>query len=200
MSDAIQIKVDASQIDRLGNLLGAAGTKAPQALMHAVNHTGDKAKNAMIRSLAPQTGLKLKVFRKALKGSKAFSGGSGGGGRSEYVIKSKGGNVALRFFKPKESGDGVNASPWNRSQHYAKAFTKVGGGFGKKKTRKRTSKFHGNVMHRACAGRYPLKLMKSGLDIPDEMVQGASRASFFSVVESDLMPRVLHELLRSIPG
>jgi hypothetical protein len=197
--DSIQIKVDASQIARLGNLLGAAGGKAPQAVRHALNHTGVKARNAMVKALVPQTGLKQKVLKKALKGSKAYRGGAsakfGGAGSDAYVIKSKGGNIALKYFKAREKGDGVNASPWNAQHHYRGAFKLVGWG-----RRRKTAAFHGNVMIRAGKSRHPLKLVKSGLDIPDEMVAGASRQAFFAVAQTDLMPRLFHELLRVIPG
>ncbi|MTV33028.1 hypothetical protein GJ654_18775 [Rhodoblastus acidophilus] len=196
---AVQIRIDASQLTTLGNLLGAAGEKSQTAIMRALNHTGKKARIAMVRALVPQTGLKNKTIKKALGQHTAYDGRSGGAARGAYVIKSKGGNIRLKFFKPREGGDGVDASPWNAQHHYAGGFTKVGGGFGKKR-RKKTKKFGGNVMRRVGGSRKPLEVVKSGLDIPDEMVTGASASSFYSTVQSDLMPRVFHELLRVIPG
>jgi hypothetical protein len=196
MTDAIQIRIDASSIEHLGNLIGAAGPQAPQALRNAVNHTGKKARTAMVKALAPQTGLKQKVLKKALKMSQAFSGGVGGGGRESFVIRAKGGNIALKYFHSREKGKGVTASPWNGPRSYAGAFKLVGW----RPHRHKTAAFHGNVMRRAGESKYPLKLVKSGLDIPDEMVKDASRASFFRVVQSDLTPRLFHELLRVIPG
>jgi hypothetical protein len=198
MSDAIQIKVNADMIVGLGNLLGAAGAKAPQAVRNALNHTGQKVRTAMVKALAPQTGLKQKVLKKALKGSKAYSGGAskfGGAGSDSYVIKSRGGNIALKFFKAREGGGGVSASPWNSKHTYAGAFKLDGF-----RRRHKEPKFHGNVMRRKGAGPHPLQLVKSGLDIPDEMIKGASREAFFAVAQSDLMPRLAHELLRVIPG
>jgi hypothetical protein len=198
--DGIQIKVDASQVERLGNLLGAAGAKAPQAVRHALNHTGAKARNAMVKALVPQTGLKQKVLKKALKGSKAYRGGAsakwGGAGSDAYIIKSKGGNIALKYFRAREKGDGVDASPWNGQRHYTRGFARMGW----KPHRYKTWAFHGNVMRRKGEGKHPLTLVKSGLDIPDEMVSGASRTAFFAVAQTDLMPRLFHELLRVIPG
>jgi hypothetical protein len=67
----IEIKASFAGFDRLANLIGAAGKQAPMALQRAINHTGDKAKTAMVRSLTAQTALKRQVIVRALKVTRA---------------------------------------------------------------------------------------------------------------------------------
>ena len=198
MSDAIKIGMNFAGLERFHNMLAAAGKKAPQALRRAINHTGDKARTAMVRELAVQTGLKVGVMKRALKVSRASDGGPSGfvagAGSLEYVIKSKGGNVGLKYFKPVERGGGVLASPWGQKKFFPGAFKKSG----PPGHRRINPKFHGRVLRNAEGGNWGGKLVeaKSGLFIAEEMVSGATAATFYQIVERDLPARVEHELLR----
>lgn len=180
----INLKVDASQFVRMGNVFAAIGKRAPLAMIRAVNHTGAKALTGMRRAMVPQTGLQMKTIRKALKGTKAFNGGA-------YVIRSAGGNVRLQFFKARETRKGVSAVPWNNRRVYAKTFMK-GGQFPKRAG----LVAGGAVVHRVGAGRYPLKSDKSGLFIPEEMVSGNTEATFYRIAEAELPGRIAHEIYR----
>jgi hypothetical protein len=51
MTEGVSIKVDASSLARVSNLLHSAGKNAPLAMIRAVNHTGDKARTQMRRVL-----------------------------------------------------------------------------------------------------------------------------------------------------
>jgi hypothetical protein len=195
----VQIKIDASQIGDLGRLFAAAGANAPKALRYAVNHTGAKARTAMVRSLTQQTGLKQRIIRRALKAKPATSSQSS----EDFIIKSFGGNISIKYFGAREKGDGADAHPWNRRTHFTGAFTKAGGGFGAKggkRGRKTIAKLHGHFIRRQASSKYPTEVAKSGLFIPQEMISGATREAFFSIAESDLAPRVFHELLRMFPA
>ena len=195
----VQIKIDASQIEQLGNLIAAAGTKAPKALASAVNHTGAKARTAMVRSLTKQTGLKQRIIKRALKAKPAMSSQ----GSEDFIIKSFGGNISIKYFGAREKGDGADAHPWGRRMHFKGAFTKAGGGFGAKggkRGRRAIAKLHGHFIRRQGSSKYPTDIVKSGLFIPQELVSGATSEAFFSVVQSDLAPRMFHELLRMFPA
>lgn len=178
----IELKIDASQWKELERRVGAAGKDAPKALQRAINHTGNKAKTKMQRALADQTGLPIKTTRKALKTKSAGVGGA-------FVITSKGGNVRLKFFKPRETRKGVTAAPWNKRTLYAGAFTK-GGRFPNRKD----IGLGGAVVKRVGAARVPIKTQKSGLFIPKEMVAGKTAQAFYGTAQSELPPRLLHEL------
>ena len=58
----------------------------------------------------------------------------------------------------------------------------------------------GEVMRRVGKRRLPLKGVRLGLFIPEEMVKGQSEAAFYRVLDSDLAPRLEHELSRILGG
>jgi len=185
----IELHISDAQWIELGQRVQAAGQNAPRALTRAINHTGKKARTQMVRALADQTGLKLKVTRKALK-TKNASGVNG-----SFVIRSEGGNIRLKFFKARETRKGVVASPWNKRTTYAGVFMK-GGRFPKRVD----LGMHGATVYRAGKARYPLKTQKSGLFIPTEMVKAQTAAAFYNTAQRELPPRLLHELGRALAG
>jgi hypothetical protein len=198
MTDEIAIRFDFAEINRLHNVLAAAGKSANQAIRRAVNHTGDKARTAVTRELASQTGLKYGLMKRALKVSRASDGGPSGfvegKGSLEYVIKAKGGNVGLKYFKPTERGSGVYASPWGEKKFFPGAFKKSG----PTGHRRINPKFHGRVLRNAEGGKWGGKMteVKSGVFIAGEMVRGQTAAAFYHIVERDLQARLEHELMR----
>lgn len=198
---SIEFKIEFVGSKELANMLGAAGVKAPQAIRRAINHTGDKAKTAMARALAKQTGMKVSTMKRALRPLRASDGSATGfvpgKGSLEYVLRCKGGDVSLKYFKPVERGGGVYARPWGVQRFYPGAFTKSG----PKGKRVANAKFHGHVMQNIAGGawRGKIKIVRSGVFLAEEMVKGESAATFHRVVESDLLPRLSHELLRVLP-
>lgn len=194
----LEVRVDAADLARMANLIGAAGKMAPVAIARAVNHTGDKARTGMIRALTKQTGLKRKVIVKALKVTRAATGGSAGAGAatSVYVIRSRGGNVSLKYFGARETRRGVSAAPWGQRQVFTGTFIR-GGHF---PNRVAIPKLGGQVYERTGPGRMPIRKAKSGLYIPAEMVRGATAAAFQSIARTDLPDRLVHELLRVMLG
>ena len=182
---AIRIHIDAHQFDRLGNLIGAAGKKAPHALRRAINHTGDKARTQVRKVLVKQTGLKYRTIVKAVRSTRSsYKSGS-------YVLKAAGGDIRLRFFGPRETRKGVSAAPWNRRQVFPGSFMK-GGRFPKRVPLKSGKA----VFRRTGKSRFPVKEVRSGLFIGEEMISGASEQAFFDTAQRELPPRVAHELYR----
>jgi hypothetical protein len=180
----ISIKYDLTPLLRISNALHAAGSQVPLILNRAINHTGDKALTQMRRVLVGQTGLKRKTIVRAVKATKAFGAGA-------YTIRSKGGNIRLKFFAARETRKGVSAAPWNSRRIYAGTFMK-GGRFPNRKA----LNLGGAVLKRVGSSRKPLTTIKSGLFIPEEMVTGQSEAAFFGTVDRDLPGRIAHELYR----
>lgn len=181
----IGLNYDFSDTKRISNALRAAESKMDLIKVRALNHTGPKARTAMVRALVPQTGMKRKPLNKALRQKRAFNGG-------DYTIAAKGGDVRLMFFKPRETRKGVSAAPWNKRRVYAGSFMK-GGRFPKRVA----LAMGGAVLNRAGKSRLPLAAApRSGLYIPTEMVKGNSEAVFYAVVQRDLGPRIAHELYR----
>jgi len=182
--------VDVSELNQFGNMLGALGKNAPKVITRALNRTGDMGKTHVVRALAKQTGLPQKTIRKAVKVKRASWQDL------EYSLTSSGGDVALKFFKKRETPDGVVA-------HLGTARGKVlfdrtffrGGAFPR---RVNLSAFGGHVLDRVSEYRFDLKVVKSGVFIPIEMVEGETADAFEAVV-ADVLPRRLdHEISRSL--
>lgn len=181
----ISVHLDNTRWRKLQTNVEAVGTGSQQfklAMTRALNHTGNKARTQMKRTLAQQTGLKIKTTDRALKTKRAFGG-------SAFVIWSQGGNVRLQFFGARETRKGVIAAPWNRRKTFAGAFMR-GGKFPNRKD----IGLGGAVVRRAGASRYPMKTQKSGLFIPNEMVTGQTEGAFYNTAERELPPRMMHEL------
>ena len=181
----LTIDINTVDIARLANLIGAAGDKAPLAIRRALKHTGDRTTTAVKKALVPQTGLKPRVIHNAVKGSMS-------GGALAYEIRSKGGDISLKYFSPKETRAGVKHTSKRQPSPLAGSFTR-GGKFPR---RVPLPALNGHVFKRAGAGRLPIVKQKSGVIIPAEMVRDASRAAFFSTVQSRLPDRLAHELYR----
>lgn len=147
----------ASLARTLGNT-GALRTVMAQSL----NREGAKARTQVVRVLAPQTGLKISVIRRALRETKA------NGGSLTYEVKSKGGDIRLKFFKPSETATGVEASPHGEKKVFAHTFMKAG--WWPKRVAK--ASWNGQVFERS-GGKF--KVVRSGVFIPHEMVDGASK-------------------------
>jgi hypothetical protein len=201
---AVQLRIDAVDVSRLANVLASAGEKMPVAVARAINHTGNKARTAMVKSLTVQTGLKRKVIVKALKTRRAAQKGD-----LAYTIYSRGGDISLKYFKPREASGGVTAFPWGKRKHYRGFFMKSGrskkfgkGFIGPIKGRRLLPKLGGHVYQNVEGGKWTGKfeLQDSGVIIPNEMVTGATEAAFYEVAQRDLADRLAHELYRVLDG
>ena len=192
---------DISGMNRLGNAMGQlSGHQKHLALQRALNHTGDKGKTQVTRSLAAQTGLAYGVIKRAIKVRKAW-GASGssyleGNGSLSYTMTTSGGDVSLKYFKARETTAGVTAAPFGTRKVFAGSFIK-GGNFPE---RVQIRSLNGQVYKRAGKTRKPLEKLKSGVVIPAEMLKGATREVFLKTVETDLPNRVMHEIDRLAPG
>ncbi|MUZ63495.1 hypothetical protein GOZ98_12165 [Agrobacterium vitis] len=197
---------DVSGLKRLENAMARLdGPQKRIVLQRAVNHTGDKALTQVSRTLAKQTGLPYGVIKEALKVRKATGTGisretgeivSFTDASFNYTITARGGNIALKYFKARETQAGVTAAPFGKRQLYAGTFMK-GGRF---PNRVKADSLHGHVVRRAGKRRNPIEIEESGVVIPAEMVSGASAKVFTETVETSLPTRVMHEIGYLIPG
>lgn len=163
----MRIEFDLRALARLGNLYAAAGAQAPHAVRRGINRAGSKARTQMKRALTRQTGLKTGTIGRALKARRAsFSALS-------YEIRSRGGDVSLKFFGARETRSGVSAAPWGKRSTFGGSFLK-GGLFPARKA----LRMGGHAFARTGKGRLPIAKQRSGLFIPDEMISGASAAAF----------------------
>lgn len=209
---------DTSDLNRLANAMGRLNSGERQlVLQRAVNHTGTIAKNAVKQALVKQTGLSPRTIEKALKvrrASGAFLDKSSGeaiainGGNLVYAITTSGGDISLKYFRKRETAQGVVATVFGKQKLYMGSFLK-GGRFPNRKPAKSLGghvyERTGNII-RATKGKREgkkvseIRLVDSGVIIPAEMLKGASAEAFQRTVNERLPNRVTHELNRLCPG
>jgi hypothetical protein len=172
------LEIDPHEIEQLAALFKKAEAEAPAAIGRAVRRVGAMTKTRMVRSLTKQTGLKRNVIDRALKGKASGL---------TYGIKSRGGNVHLKYFKARQTRSGVSAAPWNKRRVYSGAFIVRG-------------KYGGQVFKRAGSSRLPIVPQRSGLYIPKEMISGATASEFLAAVRTLLPARLQHEIAAILGG
>jgi hypothetical protein len=184
---SLQVTVDASTVEKLAQRFISAPKKVAAAQRFALQQAGNKARTGMRRALVGQTGLKYGVLVRAIRGNLS--------GRDLYVIRSRGGNIRLKFFSPRETRRGtVHKSP-KLASPVPNAFMK-GGRFPKRVPFK-GGLTNGEVHERTGKGRWPVRIVRSGVFIPAEMVEGASKKAFFDA-SNDLAERMARKLLQGL--
>lgn len=163
--------------------------KLVPALNRAVNRAGDASRTQVRRALTAQTGLPRATILKAVRVTRSQPVSL------TYAMTAKGGDVALKFFRARETRKGVSATPFGKRTVFPSTFIN-GGRFPSRSG----VVFHGHVMRREGDGRFPIKAVKSGVIIPDEMVKGETAAAFQSTVSRVLPQRLAHEVRRLTGG
>lgn len=159
------------------------------AARRATNRTGDMARTKVVRALAKQTGLKQKLVRRIVVAKRAnydsFS----------YRMVATGGEMSLRYFKPRETRRGVSAAPFGERKVFAGAFMK-GGAF----PNRRPLSMGGHVFEREGRGRFPITKLRSGVVVPAEMLRDETARAFRASVQENLARRFAHEINRLTGG
>jgi len=183
---------DIEGVERLDRALRQLSSQQDMAdaARRAVNRTGDMAKTQVIRALTRQTGLKRAVIVRAVTVTRANFDSL------NYVMRTTGGDIALKYFSPRETRRGVSAMPFGGRKVFPGTFMK-GGRFPNRVT---VARFKGHVFERVGEERFPVVLQNSGVVIPAEMVTGATASAFEQSVATNLPRRVEHELKRLVGG
>lgn len=163
------------------------GRRFPKVLPRIVNQVGNRAKTQVIRALTRQTGLPRKTIVTAI-GKPATARP----GRLAYEMQTAGGNIRLKYLKPRETRAGATAIPWNKRQLFAGTFI-LGGQFPNRHGLVRD----GHVMRRI--GGRKLTFARSGMFIPVEMTTGATAVAFEQTAAPLLKTRVEAALVKLVP-
>ncbi len=167
----------------------------PRVAARALNRTGSKAVTLMVRTLTDQTGLPRKTLKRAVKSRLASER------QLAFVLRTRGGNINLRYFKPRETTVGVSANVLGQRIVVPHTFMKAGRFPHRVRfdSKGRGKGMDGNVFIRVGKGRLPIEGGRSGVYIPTEMLQGRSLAAFDALVATDLpvqVDRALGDALR----
>lgn len=201
-SNGIEITVRSDEITQLAGLFRHLTSAQIEAVNYrAVKHTGDKALTQVRRAVAKQTGAKYGAVKAAVVSKATY-------GEARYVIFASGGYIPLKEFgaksrmvmlgnvarKRSRPYQVVTAAPWNQRRQFPGMFIVPS---------------NGHVFIRAGARRVMTKgthkgqtrqpiTKRWGPAIPNEMIQGESRATFYASVEENLIARIAHELGREL--
>lgn len=187
----IEVSLD-GVMQQFATQIAQAGDRAPEMMAGALNAGGSAMRVRTIEAETAQTGLAKRTISKAQREFKATRA------RLEYEIEAAGGNVRLKYFRPRETRAGVSASPWNSRRVYAGSFMKAGWPQGSRwAKRKAKPNWNGQVFQRTGGktrtGMDEFEHAKSGLFIPTEMVTGQTAGAFHAS-----QPEVMAEVTRQI--
>ena len=187
----ITVEIVGNGIPRLVDAAQALGRegKARTAYSRAINHSARIAQTATGRALSDQTGLPKRTGKKAVTRKVTRSTP----GTLSYTVHTQGGDISLKYFKPRETRPGVSAAPWNSRRVYPHLFMRAGW------WPKRVTKpnWNGQVFIRG--GGRSFHVADLGLFIPIEVVKGASAAAW-ETGGKRLQPRVELEVRRMSKG
>lgn len=190
----LQLKLQGDGVEKMRSITKALANDAKlhPAMSRALNHTGGVARTAVYRALAPQTGLKIKTTRKAVRLIKSSPS------TMVALLESTGGDVGLKHFGARETRGGVSAAPFGKRQVFPLTFIRGG------RWPKRVALPYGNTVFQVTDtsntwGRSFTKA-QSGVVIPEEMIKGKSADEFNRIAETRLPKRVMHEIKRMTKG
>jgi len=165
------------------------GRRFPKVLPRIVNQVGNRAKTQVIRALTRQTGLPRKTIVRAIGQPRRAHAG-----KLAYEMQTAGGNIRLKYLKPRETRAGATAIPWNKRTLFPGTFI-LGGQFPNRHGLVRD----GHVMHRLDSAGRKLTFARSGMFIPVEMTSGGTAAAFEQTAAPLLKARVEAALVKLVP-
>lgn len=149
---------------------------ARKVYSRAINDTAAKATTATGRALADQAGLPRRTGAKALKNRDRSTPAT-----LAYVIHVKGGDIRLKYFKPRETDAGVSAAPRNQRTVFVGTFMRAGW------WPDRVSKdgWNGQVFYRTGIRKFTKKYPKGNTKFPRGMDQFAlAKSGVFIPIEA----------------
>lgn len=187
----IDITADVQQLLDVEHLFRQIGNQAPHAIRRAINHTGDKARTLVMRTLAKQAGVKYRDVRKIVTVTRANFD------RGLYRIAARGTTIPLSHFGARQTKKGVSAAPWGKRRVFPHTFL--------------WPRVHGRVFvrtgHKARMLRGPNKGRQRetirqlwGPALPKELLKGETAAIFLATVRAELPARVVHEVAAILAG
>lgn len=184
---ALTFKWADRHLKEFGKGIQRLNSEFPKVLPRIINQVGERSKTVVIRNLTKQTGLDRRVIVSAV-GDPTRAHGA----KLSYEMRTRGGNIRVKYLKAEETEDGVMAKPFGRTTLYPGAFMK-GGAFPNRKT---VAKFDGHAFYRLNSRGTKITFVRSGVVIPDEMTSGATAAAFDKIAGPLLKERVDKAILK----
>ncbi|WP_375455657.1 hypothetical protein [uncultured Methylobacterium sp.] len=176
----------------LAKALEGFGHRLPNAQALVLNRVLTRTKARVIPALTAQTGLNRLVIVKAVRMLRASPG------NPRAALYTRGGNISYRYFHAREVPGGVEAQVAGHTERLSGHYFRRSG---KSPNRHVVKKLNGQVYYNA-SGKWKgeITVEKSGVFIPYEMVEGATRDAFLDVVAQELPNEIARELTKILPG
>lgn len=183
----LEINIADRELARFQNMIGAVGSKKARAAMaRAVNRTTRSIHGKVIRAVAKQSSIPLKIVRKSVRMSLAAHQGEGA---IQGVVYATGSPLSLKHFNARQFAFGVRAKVFGETRRYPSAFIYAGN------FRSGNPVANGHVFQRVGKARLPIEKL-TGPSVPEELVRGESAHAFSTTASSMLPARIAHELGR----
>lgn len=187
----LKIDINTAGILDLARALEATGKKLPSATALVLNRVGTRTRAVVVPTLTQQTGLSKRIIVKAVKMNRASPQ------RLRVELYTRGGDISLKYFNPREVPGGVEAVVKGDRVRIAGGFRRSGRGEG----RRLATKLNGHVFVNESGGRWRghIRKVRSGVLIPAELIRGETRKAFDRVVAEELPREVAKELAKIMP-
>ncbi|ACL57420.1 hypothetical protein [Methylobacterium nodulans] len=187
----LSIHLSTTGVMDMARALEVMGKRLPSAQALVLNRVGTRTKAVVVATLPEQTGLPRRIIVKAVKMNRASPN------KLRVDIWTRGGDISLKYFHPREEGGSVVARVYGDKVVIAGGFRRSG----RDPNRRMVKKLNGHVYVNTDGGRWRghIRKVKSGVLIPAEMIRGKTRAAFDEVVHRELPAEIAKELAKILP-
>lgn len=183
----VRIAFADDEIARFGNMLGALSEgDARKAMARAINRVTRTVEGRVVRAIARQSSIPVKIARRAIRSRMAAQKGLG---PLYGTVSAIGAPLSLKHFRATQFGYGVRAKIWGKSTRFPGTFIWAG------TYRSGKAVGNGHVFARTSKKSFPIEL-QVGPSVPEEMVKGESEKVFDQTVRTMLPARAMHEISR----
>lgn len=193
MTNRIIIKAADDHLASFSNMLAAVGEGAGRkAMARAVNRTTNTVHGRVIRAVAKQSSIPVKILRRSIRKRLAAHKGSG---PLQGEVYATGSPLSLKYFGAKQFSFGVRAKIRGKSERFPGMFI-FGGNYRSGKPVAHGHVFQNTRGYNSRAKRSNAIEKQFGPSIPEEMVRDESLRQFEMTVQTMLPARISHELGR----
>lgn len=183
----IRVSFGDDELKRFENMLGAVGAgQGRAALARAINRTTRSVQSRVVRAVAKQSSIPIKIARRSITAKLAAHKGDG---PLVGIVSGIGDDLSLKHFRAKQFSWGVKAKIWGNWKRFPGTFIWAG------TYRSGKAVANNHVWQRTSAASFPIELQR-GPAVPDEMVTGEAERAYQDVVRTMLPARAMHELTR----
>ncbi|WP_345819933.1 hypothetical protein ABC766_27265 [Methylobacterium fujisawaense] len=171
--------------------LVAFGARLPNAQANVLNRMLTRTRSAVVPALTRQTGLSRRIIDKAVRTFRASPQ------NPRVMLLTRGGEISFRYFGAHEVPGGVAATVRGKADFVEGGFRRSGPRGRRVMVAKLNRQVYVNTDGKRWRGH--IRVEKTGVFIPYDMVSGQTAATFNRLVVTDLPAEVERELAKLLP-